>query len=232
MNQLPETSADRTLFFQDARPPNELRFELERRIMRLFTASLVDGRLLLSTRATIVGNAYDFALRFEAAWPSTNCYGFRMTTSWADAPATHHDYYRKTSGSWFELFTRELTPIQPVEAIDFATDRYRSLCDDVFHADNLPQTVESIQETIIAAMKAGRYFATSHKEGGSHLRYQYGIFTRTDHGDDPGHNVYPTTGSFLAALRQFCDPQVTRHTAGKIEELDAWKLILRLLEPR
>jgi hypothetical protein len=61
----------------------------------------------------VVGAQYDFTLRFEAAMPHTNCYSLRVETSWADAAATHHDYYRKTAGSWFSHWTRDLMPAEP-----------------------------------------------------------------------------------------------------------------------
>ncbi|MCC7501756.1 MAG: hypothetical protein IT229_04455, partial [Flavobacteriales bacterium] len=95
------TSAKRLLHFNDHRPPHEIQFVLERNLMTLFVASMQNDRLTLTAVANVVGARYDFELRFEAAMPLQNCYSLQVETSWADAAATHHDYYRNAAGSWF-----------------------------------------------------------------------------------------------------------------------------------
>jgi hypothetical protein len=127
------TSAKRLLHFRDHRPPHEIQFALERDLMTLFAASMQNDRLILTANAKVVGARYDFELRFEAAMLTQHCYSLRVETSWGEAPATHHDYYRKTAGSWFDHWTRDLKPADPPAADAGATERISS---------HLPRVVE------------------------------------------------------------------------------------------
>ncbi|MEI9863518.1 MAG: hypothetical protein WDN00_02980 [Limisphaerales bacterium] len=95
--------------FRDQRPPHEIQFALERDLMVLFAAAMDNGRLVMVGKSKQVGAQYVFVLRFEAALLLENYYSLRVETSWAERAAIHHDYYRKTAGSWFSFWTRSFT---------------------------------------------------------------------------------------------------------------------------
>ncbi len=226
------TGATRLLHFRDKRPPHEVQFALERELMSLFAAEVVDGRLHLRTTLVVVGAHYSVELCFEAALLLQNCYSLRVETSWADAAPTHHDYYRKTSDGWFNFWTRDLIPADLPAGDAGSPERYRTLCNEALGAEAHLDSVAAIQHAIVAGMKRGGRFGTSHKEGGTNIFWRAGKFVRSDYGDDPDLKEFTDDGEFLNMLRRFCDGDVTRN-AGKARrsDFDAWKLIWRRMQP-
>ncbi|MCC6400292.1 MAG: hypothetical protein IT227_05975 [Flavobacteriales bacterium] len=224
------TSAKRLLHFRDPRPPHEIQFALERDLMTLFDAAMKNDRLIMTARSKVVGSWHHFELRFEAAMPNTNGYSLCVETSWADAAATHHDYYRHTAGTWFDHWTRELQPAEPPEADEGSTERYQKICTASLNAEAHLDSVPAIQRTIVAAIKRGARFSTSHKEGGTNITWNGERFVRADHGDYPDHIVYASEAHFLDALRKFYDSETSQNAyPEKVSELVAWRLILRLM---
>lgn len=225
-----KTGWSRLLHFRDKRPPHEVQFALERELMILFRPTMIEGKLCLSAKANLQGAPYFFELRFEAALLLKNCYSLRVTVSWAEHPAKLHDYFRTTSDSWFHLWTRDLMGATPPGPDEGSAERYRKLSTAALAAEAHLDSVEAIQQAIVAAMKKGASFATCHKEGGSNISWQQGRFVRSDYGDYPDQKEFANETEFLTALRQFHQFEVTRYTVAKgIPEFDAWKLILRLL---
>ncbi|MBL0035373.1 MAG: hypothetical protein IPP26_06295 [Flavobacteriales bacterium] len=225
------TSAKRLLHFRDHRPPHAIQFALERDLMTLFAISMENERLIMTASAKIVGARYDIELRFEAAMPLQNCYSLRVETSWTDAAATHHDYYRKTAASWFEHWTRDLQPADPPDVADAdAPERYQAICLASLNAEAHLDSVSALQQTIVAAMKRGGRFTTSSKEGDTNLRWSGNHFVRTDVGDYPDHRTFASEAEFLDMLRKFYDWETSKNVyPEKVSDLVAWKLILRLL---
>lgn len=224
------TSAIRLLHFRDQRPPHAIQFALERDLMVLFTASLQNGRLTMAASPKVVGARYDMELRFEAALPQTNCYSLRVETSWADAAATHHDYYRHTAETWFAHWTRGFMPADPPEGEDGTSERYQRICAAALNAEAHLDSVPALQQTIIAAMKQGARFTTSHKEGGTNITWNGTHFHRSDYGDYPDHITYATEVDFLEALRKFYDGETSKNVCPeKVTELVAWRLMWRLI---
>ena len=225
-----DNSATRLLHFQDRRPPHEIQFELESNLMTLFTVAMVDGRLTMMASSKVVGAQYDFELRFEAAMLLKNCYSLRVETSWAKSAATHHDYYRKTADSWFSHWTRSFTPANPPAADAGSSVRYEKICAASLNAEAHLDTVPAIQQTILAEMKRGARFTTSHKEGGSNIYWRNGSFAKTDYGDYPDHQNFASDEEFLKFLRQYYNSETSQNAhPKKVSEFVAWKLILRLL---
>ncbi|MBK7753598.1 MAG: hypothetical protein IPI41_13635 [Flavobacteriales bacterium] len=221
---------ERLLHFRDHRPPREIQFALERDLMTLFAASMQNDRLILTANAKVVGARYDFELRFEAAMPHTNCYSLGVKTSWADAPATHHDYYRNTADSWFSHWTRGFMPDDAPAADTGATERYQAICLASLNAEAHLDTVPALQQTIVAAMKTGARFTTSNKEGDTNITWNGSRFVRIDTGDYPDTVVFSSESEFLEALRKFYDWETSKNMyPEKASDLVAWKLFLRLL---
>ena len=223
------TSAKFLLHFNDHRPPHTIQFALERDLMTLFAISMENERLIMTASAKIVGARYDFTLHFEAAMPQHNCYSLCVETSWADAAATHHDYYRKTAGSRFEHWTRDLQPAEPPDA-DGAPERYQAICLASLNAEAHLDSIPALQQAIVAAMKRGGRFTTSSKEGDTNFRWSGDRFVRTDVGDYPGTVVHASETEFLDMLRKYYDWETSRNVyPEKVSELVAWRLILRLM---
>lgn len=227
------TGVKRVLHFEDKRPPQEVQFALERELMTLFAKAMDDGKLCLLARGNVNGARYSFELRFEAALFFRNCYSLRVEASWAEQPANTHDYYRKTSDSWFSLWTRDLMAANPPKTDAGSADRYRKLADAALKAEAHLDSVAAIQQAIITGMKEGGSYSTSHKEGGTNIFWRSGKFIRSDYGDDPDHKEFKDEAEFLKMLQQFCHWEVQRLAGqNKLSEFDTWKLILRRLHPK
>jgi len=227
------TGVTRLLHFQDRRPPHEIQCELERDLMTLFTVAMVDGRLTMTAKARIVGAPYDFVLRFEEAMMLKNRYSLSVETSWSSQPTTHHDYCRRTAESWFSHWTREFTPVDPPAADAVSPARYDRICAASLNAEAHLDTVPAIQQTIVAEMKRGARFTTSHKEGGTHITWTGGRFVRSDYGDYPDQLNYTSETAFLDALRKFYGWETSKNSCStEVSDLEAWRLILRLLRAR
>jgi hypothetical protein len=140
------------LHFRDRRSPYEVKFALEREIRCLFSPTMEDGQLCLRAHASIVGAVYDFLLRFEAALPGYNYYSLFMVVSWGEVALDHVDYYRKTSGSWFELWTSGFQEAAPPKADEESTQLYQQLCEEALDSERKLDSVTAIQKAIIAAV--------------------------------------------------------------------------------
>lgn len=227
------TGVKRVLHFEDKRPPQEVQFALERELMTLFAKAMDNGKLCMLARGNVNGARYHFELRFEAALFFRNCYSLRVEASWAEHSTDSHDYFRKTSDSWFSLWTRDLMAANPPKADAGSPERYRKLADAALDAEAHLDSVAAIQRAIITGMKEGGSYSTSHKEGGTNIFWLRGKFIRSDYGDDPDHKEFKDEAEFLKMLQQFCHWEVHRLAGqNKLSEFDTWKLILRRLHPK
>lgn len=224
------TGATRLLHFRDRRPPHEVQFALERNLMTLFSASMDHDVLRLLAERGVNGADYAFELCFEAAMPTYNCYSLRVAASWGELPKAHHEYFRTTSDSWFSSWTRDLMKATPPEPGEGSLARYRELSHAALQAEAHLDSVVAVQQTIVAEMKRGGSFGTSHKEGGTSIFWRDGKFVRSDYGEDPGVAHFTDEADFLAMLRRFCQWEVAGPAdSGQRSEFDAWKLIWRRL---
>lgn len=225
-----KTGVKRILHFQDQRPPHEVQFSLERTLMVVFAGAMEQGRLCWLALANVNGARYVFELRFEAALPRMNHYSLRVEGSWAEQPTNSHDYFRKTSDSWFSLWTRDLMPATPSAPDDNAGEHYAKLAEAALRAEAHLDSVTAIQQAILAELKRGACFATSHKEGGTSISWRGDRFVRSDYGYEPAVKEFRNEADFLSMLKGFCHFEVTRNAGtGQLPELDLWRLIRRCL---
>lgn len=228
-----ETSAAWLLHFRDVRPPQEIQFQLERDLMSLMPPRMEAGKLVCRTHLKKTGISYQCVLRYEAALLDTHCYSVRVDASWADAAATHRDYFRKNSASWFELWTRQFQRAG-LPSIDAGSPgRYQQFCAAALAAESQLSSVEAIQQSILEAMRHGGSFATAHKEGGTTICWQNGHFLRSDYGESEEREEFSDPARILKFLRQFYDWETSSNVyPAKVSEFEAWKLILRLLRKK
>jgi hypothetical protein len=192
-----------------------------------------EGKLVGRANVKMTGAPYSFLLTFEAVLPPMNCYSLRVEASWAELPATHSDYYSKTSGSWFDLWTRDFQRATPAPPEKNSPQHYQQMCAAALDADADLGSIKAIQQAIVAALKEGACFAKSHKEGGTNIRWLNGRFVRSDYGESEEYKAFADETSFLKFLRQFYDWETSRNIyPDKVSDFQAWKLILRLLRTR
>ncbi|MBK9387572.1 MAG: hypothetical protein IPN34_22385 [Planctomycetes bacterium] len=221
------------LSFLDARSPHELRCLLEREIGVLFVEASAGEELAWQAEAHVVGAVYRCELRFVTAFRDAHHFELRIDASWAGRSEASDEYYRKTSRSWIELWTRELVPAAAPSAGSGSPERTRALAAESRQAEAALDSIAAVQRAIVAGMQRGGRYSNSHKEGGTNIVWRDGKYVREDYGDYPGHETYADEAAFLAALRRFCDSEVTRHAGPNgVTEFAAWKLILRRMLTR
>lgn len=90
--------------------------------------------------------------------------------------------------------------------------------------------VAEIQQEILSGLRNGRRFSTAHKEGGTNISFQSGVFVRQDFGESEERLTFRAEGEFLEFLRRFYDWEARREIYPHPPlELDAWKYILAQL---
>lgn len=232
------TRADYLLYFCDTRPPYKIKSLLERDVRVIFTPELFDGTLAAVSandkklrflgNATVLGATYKFLLTFVDAFPTSNSYSLQMDVSWKEQDSAYNEYQRKSSESWFRLWTQEFSAANHDLTTGGSPQLYRMRCDEAFSNEQQLKSVEAIQYAIIDEMKRGASFRTSHKEGGTNIYWKNGRYVRSDYGDYPSEQTFEVDDQFLKMLRQFCDWDVTSHSPkGSLSEIDIWQLIYR-----
>lgn len=177
--------------------------------------------------------AFTFELRFTAALPSGNAYTLEVGAAWPVMGESENARCRKSAESWFDLWTSDFHATESIQAGAGSPTRYAEIArlsrTAEIHLSGVPQ----IQQAIVLAMRNGATFSTAHKEGGTEIRFERGQFLRSDYGDNPAGQRFANEAEFLAFLRKFYDWETSRNTApNKVSDYVAWKLILRLLDPR
>jgi hypothetical protein len=189
-------------------------------------------KLCLRTRITVVGADYDFLLRFEVAFPEHNYYSLRMNVSWLDQSSSYSEYYLKTSQSWFALWTREFAETNLPLGDQGSLQLYQHRIQMAIQAETLLDTVPAIQQAILAALRDGASFQTSHKEGGTKIFWNGNSWVRSDYGEHPEERRFKDESEFLHMLLRFFHMDVTQRSGPEQRsELDIWQLILRRLDP-
>jgi hypothetical protein len=219
--------------FRDLRSPYEMRCALERLHMTRFLAVPKDGGLEYVAETVQGGLPCVFRLVYESADPDSDHYALHMRMSWAHLKPEVHDYYRKSAGSWFDLWSSSLLSIP---AGTHRPRRQATLGERVAEAQSAEsdlREVAGIQRKIVEALRQGATYSTAHKEGGTRIGYSGGAFYQEDFGDNPAKHRFEDEATFLRSLRRFFDWEISRgNPSGVIAEEVAWILILRRLDQR
>jgi hypothetical protein len=222
--------AHREISFRDPRPPQEIQFQLERTLVTLFRVNYQGARLSFHGATKLAGCPYEFDLRFDAALSQTNCYSLSIGACWANFAADYSDYFRRAFDSWFQFWTKPFEQAAQPDPAEWSAERYRSLAEQAMAAESHLIDVGCVQQAILSEMRRGRYFSDVHKEGGTTIRWLDSRFVRADYGESDATETFDDEASFLEFLRRFYFMETSKAVyPEKVPELDAWKLILRLL---
>lgn len=225
---------NRHMHFRDARPPEEILFGLERRLRALFRpAPQEEPRLVFRALARNGTVTYRFRFCLEAALADTNCYSLSIEGSWPAETPGQVEYNLKSSAGWFDYWTGDFQPGAPPEGDEGSplTPRYRALATRALLCEQHLTDVAAIQQEILDALRAGGRYATSHKEGGTVIRFGYGRFIRSDYGESNASETFTDDARFLAFLSRFFEFETSpRYYPDKPPPYDAWKILLRMLD--
>lgn len=214
---------------EDIRLPHEIQAVLERLVLAPFVSDESAGTLKYRTEIKIMGILYRLLLSFESAQNQFNYYQLTCMTSWPTAVRASSDQYRRTAMSWFELWTGQLASVASAPAVKSIPELYHQRCEESYRAELRLQSVPSIQDAILSAMKEGATFSTCHKEGGTNIFWRSDQFVRSDYGDELATVRYETESEFMSKLFAFFRWQVSR--IHEPSELVIWRLIFRQLQP-
>jgi hypothetical protein len=221
----------REITLHDPRPPQDIQAALEREVMTVLAAAPNDARLTFSAIAKAGGVPFRLTLSFEAAHAAMNRYTLRFETHDSSLTPEALATQRKALDGWCDLWTRHFTSDPGQSLPPESPDRYRELVDQARQAHERLAGVPILQREILDGLRRGRIFSTAHKEGGTTIRHHGGKFVRADFGESSRVEEFHDEAAFLAFLRRFFDWETSRGAfPGKASELDAWRLILRLLE--
>ena len=223
------TKSESLLRFQDKRAPHEIQVVLERQMMSLFTVEKDGWRLVLRANPVVTGCRYDVSLKLDEAGPIRH-YTFRSAADWSKFGPDYDSYFQNASDGWFSMWTRDMMRASPPLPSETPSPDYARLVEETLQFESHLQSAADVQREIVKRMEAGASFRTSHKEGGTTMRLIHGSFVCADYGESNEIRTFATSAEFLPYVRQYFDMEVRRCTYPKSPpELDAWKLVLRLL---
>jgi len=200
--------------------------------MALLQPRMQAGKLVLSAETKVNGAVCRLALCFEAALQDTHAYSLRIEIAWDGQSESAREYHQKAAPAWFDLWLRHYTPAQPPAPGAGSRERYEAIVQETLAAESHLIDVPAVQREVLEGLRRGGSYATSHKEGGTRIHFRGGRFVRADYGESDTREAYADEEAFLAFLRRFYDWQTSRGTyPEKVDELTAWKLILRLQDP-
>ena len=218
--------------FDDARPPLDVKFSIEKRAVRLMFRVLDQPDVLLYRGAdrsyTVIGTT-TLELRLDAAFETHNRYCLQLDCAGPGDPskeATWAENMRRSFDKYTVGFARteDRTPSSP--------ERYRQVMEETTALENAPLIedtagIRSIQESILNGLRGGKSFFTANKEGGTMIRFTSPNFVLQDYGESNDREEFTDPAAFLARLRKFYEwgaryPLWYPHFPP---ELEAWRYI-------
>ena len=225
----PNTSS-REIHFRESEPPQAIQRRLEHDLMARLLPSMEGGRLVYRGQVAVNGATCHVELVYEAALAGTNAYALRLEMRWPGTSPDYHEYHRKASTGWFDLWTRHFIASEAKISAESHPKRYAAVAAEAMAAESALAQPSDIQQEILRRLRAGATFSTAHKEGGTTISWRNGRFLRADHGESTHSESFPDDAAFLAFLRRFFEWETRRGSHGEPGEHDRWTLILRLLD--
>lgn len=224
----------RQIRFWHDEDPFAVKYFTEKATGSLLVRDPEDSEQLSYTGESVTG-ACRRALRlsFEAAFDSRNLYSLQVTStaprkwqteaSFARDVARAHEYW----SSKVVVVTEEVHPKDSAPDL-FLKRKQESLDAEMEDAGRVedPVPIAALQQEILTALRAGKSFRTAHKEGGTILSFRGSSFRRTDYGEEPRTESFPTDGAILLCLRNFYDWESRRDSyPHRPPELAVWQYI-------
>ncbi len=221
--------SSREIPFRDAAPPQAIQHRLEHGFMARLLPVMESGKLVYRGSVAVNGATCEAVLHFDAALARTQAYTLQLRMTWPGTAPEYHDYHRKASAGWFDLWTRDFSPVDSQSGGENHPKRYAELAAEALAAEAALAEIGDIQQEILRQVRGGATFSTSHKEGGTTISWRNGRFLRADYGESTHSESFPDDRTFLMFLRQFFEWQTRRGSHGEPAEHARWVLMLRLL---
>jgi len=207
---------------------------IEKMTGALFQRDALDAEHLTYAGTSDTGNRKcGLRLRFEAVIESRNLYALQMESRAPRKWVTEESFLRDVEraheywGSQLTLAGQEIDRSGASPAL-FLQRKQESLALESEAAARVegPAPITAIQKVVLAALRAGREFRSAHKEGGTILSFHGSSFIRTDYGEEPNRETFPSDEDMLVCLRHFYDWESRRDMfPHRPPELDVWRYI-------
>lgn len=219
------------LHFKDARAPEEIKVELERKLMVLLHPVGDSGQYVVTGEGKSTGAVNKVTLSLDEVRAADHLYTLKAEFDWSGSDPVNDEYFTNSSRSWFEFWTRDFAPVETAGHDDYTMPRYRMVADKALHFESNLKTPEDVRAEIARRMTDGATFATAHKEGGTVIRWlRDRQFQSSDYGESNETRLFKSEADFFPYLRRFFHMEITRPTyPAEPDELTAWILILRRL---
>lgn len=197
--------------------------------MSLFKPEKDGWRLVLHGEPSVTGCLYDITLRLDEAGPVRH-YTFTVVADWSRFGEEHDAYFQNASDNWYSLWIRDFMRASEPTPSQTASPVYEELVEESLAFESHLTTPADVKQEIVRRMREGAQFRTAHKEGGTTMQWTGGKFVSTDYGESQAVRTFTSEEDFLAYARDYFDMDVRRCTYPQSPpELDAWKLLSRLL---
>jgi len=226
-----------TLHFEDARPPYELKFALEKQteVLMPFERSTTTP-LVFRGRRLFSGVPFDVTLVFETVRGSTRMYTLHTTASATrdvQSAAGFTELVDNVESSWRRKVSArdaeapgargEAYAAEVREAIELEAQAVASRREDA-------AMIRALQHEFLAAMDKGHTLSSGHKDGGSELRWRNGrgAAEEYDHrGECVSGREFTDPDEFLAYVRRSYAWDIDRETASSPPvESAAWRYLI------
>lgn len=212
----------RIFCFEDSRPPWRIQHRLESDIASVFRPVPGEHPPVFATAFKNGNTSFHLRLRLDDASGLAFRYSLHMESSGPGAESLN---------GWADFWTRDLRETPPAETRGSA-DAIRKTGEQWLAEDSRLTSTEAVQAEILDQMRKGACYATAHKEGGTTIRFSRGRFVSESYGESSSSETFATPAEFFAYLWRFHDWKTSQYDwPNRVPELDAWKLILRFLEP-
>jgi hypothetical protein len=225
-------------YFWSSSDPFEARFGVEK-TMRLLLASVKAQSPQLTYSGSddppFIGR--EVQLRFEAAIPNGNWYSLHVN-AWVPRTWYTEAEFLDNADKSFAFWIRSLQTAPTLGLLDAAS---RELYDQRVHeamdkearrADEKedPAPVMALKEEILAALRNGMSFRTSHHEGGTSILFDGKSFVCSEHGEVESSKILGTDDEALDRIRQLYDWESRKESfPHRPPELEVWGFIRRQL---
>ena len=228
----------RETYFWDDRSPWAVKHAVEKMIGVLLERDWEDGERLASRgRTTSGGEGRGFRLRFEAVLGNRKLYSLRVESTASRKWWTEEKFLEGAARAFSHWRAQLEAPVGAISWEDASWERYREVQEDSVaiareaggQRDD-PATVLALQKSVIAGLRAGHSFHSSHKEGWTSICFDGRAFVRYDEGKHPKSERFSREAQLLACVRHFYDGESRQEThPHRPSEVEVWKYILKQL---
>ncbi len=230
----------RETYFWHDRSPWAVKHAVEKLIGVLLDRVGEEAELLTyEGRTTAGGEGRGFRLRFEAVIDNRKLYSLRVESTASRRWWTVEKFLEGAARAFAHWRGKLEIPVGEIAWESASWERYReSQEESVAVAKEAeaggqkedPGPILELQKAVIAGLRAGQSFHSSHKEGWTSICFDGRTFIRFDEGENPKTERYATEAKVLVCVRNFYDWESRRDTyPHRPPEVEVWKDILMQL---